>query len=113
MRGAWLAVAALLVLGCGDILSAVVRQTIVQISTPDEMRSRVFAVNAFFVGCSGQLGGFRAGTMAAMIGAVGSVVFGGCCVFVTIALWSWLFPGLRRIDSPDEAQSIDRSAPRP
>jgi MFS family permease len=93
-----------MVLGCGDIMSSIVRQTIVQITTPDEMRGRVMGVNSFFIGCSGQLGSFRAGLMAAMIGAVGSVVVGGCTVFVVIALWAWLFPDLRRVDRPDEAQ---------
>jgi MFS family permease len=100
-----LSIVALMVLGCGDIMSSIVRQTIVQITTPDEMRGRVAGVNSFFIGCSGQLGSFRAGVMAAMIGAVGSVVVGGCTVFVVIALWAWLFPDLRRVDRPDEAQS--------
>jgi MFS family permease len=99
-----LSIAALLLLGCGDIISSVVRQTIVQITTPDEMRGRVAGVNSFFIGCSGQLGAFRAGTMAAAIGAVGAVVVGGCAVFLTVALWLWLFPALRRVDRPDEAQ---------
>jgi MFS family permease len=99
-----LSIAALLVLGCGDILSSVVRQTIVQITTPDEMRGRVAGVNSFFIGCSGQLGSFRAGLMAAWIGAVGAVTLGGCAVFLSMALWLWLFPALRRVDRPDEAQ---------
>jgi MFS family permease len=99
-----LSIASLMVLGCGDIMSSIVRQTIVQVTTPDEMRGRVAGVNSFFIGCSGQLGGFRAGLMAAAIGAVGSVVVGGCAVFLTVALWIWLFPALRRVDRPDEAQ---------
>jgi hypothetical protein len=90
-----------MVLGAGDMVSAVVRQTIVQVTTPDEMRGRVGAVNSFFIGCSGQLGSFRAGVMAAWIGAVGSVVIGGCAVFATVALWYWLFPALRRVTRPD------------
>jgi len=99
-----LSIAALLVLGVGDILSSVVRQTIVQITTPDEMRGRVSGVNSFFINCSGQLGSFRAGLMAEWLGAVDSVVVGGCAVFLTVALWFWLFPALRRVDRPDEAQ---------
>jgi MFS family permease len=99
-----LSIASLMVLGCGDIMSSIVRQTIVQITTPDEMRGRVAGVNSFFIGCSGQLGSFRAGVMAALIGAVGSVVVGGCTVFVIVGLWAWLFPALRRVDRPDEAQ---------
>jgi MFS family permease len=99
-----LSISALLLLGVGDMLSSVVRQTIVQVTTPDPMRGRVGGVNSFFVGCSSQLGSFRAGLMAAWLGAVGSVAVGGCAVFLTIALWMWLFPALRRVDRPDEAQ---------
>jgi uncharacterized membrane protein len=86
------------------MVSSVVRQTIIYTTTPDAMRGRVAGVNSFFIGCSGQLGSFRAGVMAAMIGAVGAVVVGGCAVFATVALWLWLFPALRRVDRPDEAQ---------
>jgi len=99
-----LSIAALMLLGCGDMVSSVVRQTIVQVSTPDEMRGRVFGVNSFFLGCSGQLGGFRAGLTAEWLGAVGAVLLGGGAVFLTVALWVWLFPALRRVDRPDQAQ---------
>jgi len=98
-----LSIAALLLLGAGDMVSSVVRQTIVYTTTPDAMRGRVAGVNSFFIGCSGQLGSFRAGIMAAMIGAEGAVVVGGCAVFATVALWFWLFPALRQVDRPDEA----------
>jgi hypothetical protein len=93
--------------GGGDMMSSVVRQTLIQISTPDEMRGRVFAVNSLFIGTSGQLGAFRAGVTAAWFGAVGSVVIGGCAVFATVALWTWLFPSLRRVDRPDVAQEAE------
>jgi MFS family permease len=99
-----LSIAGLFLLGGGDMVSTVVRQTIVQLTTPDEMRGRVAGVNTFFIGCSAQLGAFRAGIMAEMVGAVGAVVVGGCAVFLTVALWTWLFPGLRQVDRPDEAQ---------
>ena len=101
-----LSIAALLLLGAGDMISSVVRQTIVYTTTPDAMRGRVAGVNSFFIGCSGQLGSFRAGVMAAMIGAVGAVVVGGCAVFATVALWLWLFPALRQVDRPDEPQPL-------
>jgi MFS family permease len=99
-----LSILALMVLGVGDMLSSVVRQTIVQISTPDEMRGRVFAVNSLFLGTSGQLGSFRAGLMAHWLGAVGSVTLGGAAVFATLALWALLFPALRHVDRPDVPQ---------
>src|SRR5262249_3731946 len=101
-----LSLLALFVLCGGGMVSAVRRQSIVQVTTPDEMRGRVGGVNSFFIGCSGQLGSFRAGVMAAWLGAVGSVVVGGCAVFVTVALWLWLFPKLRAVNRPDEAQPI-------
>jgi MFS family permease len=99
-----LSIASLLLLGAGDMVSSVVRQTIIYTTTPDAMRGRVAGVNSFFIGCSGQLGSFRAGIMAAMIGTVGAVVVGGCVVFATVALWLWLFPTLRQVDRPDVAQ---------
>jgi hypothetical protein len=95
---------ALMVVGAGDMVSTVVRQTVIQITTPDHMRGRVFAVNQLFVGSSQQLGGFTSGTLAALIGAVPAVVVGGCAVVTTVALWAWLFPTLRRMDRPDEPQ---------
>jgi hypothetical protein len=100
-----LSIAALMVMGCGDMLSSVVRQTLIIVTTPDGMRGRVSAINSLFYGTSGQLGAFRAGGMAAALGAVGSVVIGGCAVLATVALWPWLFPALRRVDRPDLPQS--------
>jgi len=99
-----LSILALMAIGSGDMISSVVRQTLIQMTTPDEMRGRVSAVNALFYGTSGQLGSFRAGVMAEGLGAIGSVVIGGAAVLATVALWVWLFPALRRVDRPDEAQ---------
>jgi hypothetical protein len=98
-------IAALMAIGSGDMLSSVIRQTLIQVTTPEQMRGRVFAVNSLFYGTSGQLGSFRAGVMAEAFGAVGSVVIGGCAVLATVALWPWLFPALRNVDRPDEVQS--------
>jgi MFS family permease len=98
-------IVALMAIGCGDMLSSVIRQTLIQVTTPEQMRGRVFAVNSLFYGTSGQLGAFRAGVMAEAFGAVGSVVVGGCAVLATVALWPWLFPALRNVDRPDEPQS--------
>jgi hypothetical protein len=99
-----LSVIALMAAGAGDMVSTIIRQTIIQITTPDEMRGRVFAVNQLFVGSSIQLGGFTSGMMAAVMGAVPAVVVGGCVVVGTVALWAWLFPSLRRMDRADEPQ---------
>jgi len=82
--------------------STVIRQTLIQVTTPDEMRGRVFSVNSLFYGTATHLGSFRAGVMAEWIGAIGSVTFGGCAIVATVALWAWLFPSLRRVDRPDE-----------
>jgi MFS family permease len=103
-RDVALSIAALMVIGSGDMVSSVIRQTLIQINTPDAMRGRVFAVNSLFIGTSGQLGGFYAGVSAALFGAVTAAVIGGCAVFATVALWTWLFPALRRVDRPDVPQ---------
>ena len=73
-----LSLAALFVLGMADVVSVVIRFSLVQLQTPDEMRGRVSAVNALFIGTSNQLGEFESGAAAALMGVVPSVVFGGC-----------------------------------
>jgi MFS family permease len=80
--------------GAGDMVSIVVRQTLVQLETPEEMRGRVSAVNSTFIGASNQLGEFRAGATAALLGAVGAVAMGGVGTLLVIALWMKLFPPL-------------------
>ena len=69
-----------------DLVSTVIRQTLIQVTTPDDMRGRVFAVNSLFYGTASHLGAFRAGVLAEYVGAVSSVVIGGCAVFATVAL---------------------------
>jgi MFS family permease len=101
----FVSIGALMAIGSGDMLSSVIRQTLIQVTTPEQMRGRVFAVNSLFYGTSGQLGSFRAGVMAEALGAVGSVVVGGCAVLATVALWPKLFPALAKLDRPDEPQS--------
>ena len=101
----FLSVTALMAMGGGDMLSSVVRQTLIQVTTPDGMRGRVSAVNSLSYGTGGPFGSFRAGVMAEAFGAVGSVVIGGCAVLATVVLWPWLFPALRHVDRPDEVQS--------
>jgi MFS family permease len=100
-----LSIAALMFIGSGEMLSTVVRQTLILVMTPDGMRGRVAAFDSLFYGTSSQLGAFAAGVMAAAIGAVGAVAISGCALLATVALWPWLFPALRRVDRPDEARS--------
>ncbi|MBM3567304.1 MAG: MFS transporter [Alphaproteobacteria bacterium] len=98
----WLSVLALLLVGAGDMVSVVVRQTVVQLWTPDRLRGRVNAVNAVFIGASNELGEFRAGTMAAWLGIVPAIVLGGIGAAGISVLWGWIFPDLRRIRRLDE-----------
>jgi len=93
-----LSLAALLVSGAGDMVSVVIRQSLVQLDTPDEMRGRVSAVNSVFIGASNQLGEFESGVTAAWLGPVGSVVLGGVGTLVVAAAWVRLFPALAQRD---------------
>jgi MFS family permease len=94
-----LSIAALVVLGATDMVSVVIRQTLVQLQTPDPMRGRVSAVNSLFVGTSNQLGDFRAGSMAALFGTVPAVLIGGIGTLLVVAVSIRLFPALLRIES--------------
>src|SRR5262249_62221827 len=80
----WLSMAGLAVLGAADAVSVVIRMTLVQLETPDEVRGRVSAVNSLFVSMSNQIGDFRAGVAAAFIGAVPAVLVGGIGALVTL-----------------------------
>ncbi|RCS22430.1 MFS transporter [Phyllobacterium salinisoli] len=93
---AWVSIAALALLGAADMISVYVRETLLQLWTPDHVRGRVNAVNMVFVGASNELGEFRAGFMAAMIGTVPAVVFGGAGSIAVAALWAYWFPQLRK-----------------
>ncbi len=97
-----LSVAALFVAGAADMISVVVRLTLVQLRTPDEMRGRVAAVSTVFIGASNELGEFESGVAAAWLGTVGAVVVGGVGTCVVVLLWALLFPALRRIDRAEE-----------
>lgn len=101
---AWLSIVALIVMGATDMISVYVRQTLVQLWTPDELRGRVNAVNMVFIGASNELGEFRAGSMAALIGAVPAVVIGGFGAIGVAALWAAWFPALRRIQRIDRVE---------
>ncbi len=93
-----LSLACLYILGAADMVSVVIRQTLVQAETPDGMRGRVSAVNAVFIGASNELGEFESGAVAALIGTVGSVVVGGIGTLLVAALWAQWFPALRDRD---------------
>jgi MFS family permease len=97
-----LSLMALAVLGSADAVSVVIRFSLVQLRTPPEMRGRVSAVNGMFTGTSNYLGDFRAGAVAAAVGAPLAAVLGGAGVFLMVAVWLFLFPQLRRIRSLDE-----------
>jgi len=94
-----LSLGALVVLGAADVISVVIRSSLVQIKTPDEMRGRVSAVNSMFIGTSNQLGEFESGLTAALFGVVPAVLMGGIGTIVVVILWMRLFPQLLRIDS--------------
>jgi MFS family permease len=92
----WMAVPALALVGACDMVSVSIRETIMQLWTPDEVRGRVNAVNSVFIGASNELGEFRAGMVAAWLGAVVAVVAGGIGTIAVALIWSQLFPGLRQ-----------------
>ncbi len=94
---------ALVIYGASDAISVVIRQSLVQIRTPYDMLGRVLAVNSMFTGSSGSLGEFRAGAVAAALGAVPSALIGGAGAIVVMLIWMWAFPQLRRVDklTPD------------
>ncbi|MFM8753268.1 MAG: MFS transporter [Phenylobacterium sp.] len=93
-----LSVFALAVLGAADMLSVYIRQTLVQLVTPDAMRGRVAAVSGLFIGASNELGEFESGVAARFLGPVGAAVFGGAGALAATALWARLFPDLRKAD---------------
>jgi MFS family permease len=97
-----LSLAALAVLGAGDMISVYVRLTLVQLRTPDDMRGRVSAVNGIFIGTSNQLGEFESGVTAALFGTVPAVLIGGIGTLAVVALWPVLFPGLWKADRLDD-----------
>ena len=91
-------VIALVLLGAGDMVSVYLRHLLVQLETPDEIRGRVSAVNAVFIGASNELGEFESGITAAWFGTVRAVVLGGIATVLVAATWAWWFPQLRRMD---------------
>ncbi|HEY2706696.1 MAG TPA: MFS transporter [Caulobacteraceae bacterium] len=97
-RLVWLSVGAMAVLGAADMLSVFVRQTLVQLVTPDAMRGRVAAVSTLFISASNELGEFRGGLVARFIGPINAVVYGGIGALIVTGVWAKLFPALRTAD---------------
>jgi MFS family permease len=94
----WVSVGALAVLGGADMLSVYVRQTLVQLVTPDPMRGRVAAVSSVFIGASNELGEFESGVVARFLGPIGAALFGGIGAIIVTGAWAGLFPALRKAD---------------
>jgi MFS family permease len=97
-RNVPLSLAALVFMGCGDMLSVNIRGILVQLNTPDSIRGRVSAINSMFIGTSNELGEFESGVTARWFGAVRAVVLGGVLTLAVVGAWIGLFPKLRRLD---------------
>jgi MFS family permease len=95
-RSLTISLIALLLAGASDMISVIIRATLTQLATPDEMRGRVTAVDMIFIGTSNEFGQFESGVTAQWFGTVPAVILGGVGTLVVVALWSWLFPELRR-----------------
>jgi MFS family permease len=94
----WVTIVALIVLGAADMVSVNVRQTLIQIVTPDHMRGRVSAVSMLFISASNELGEFETGVVARFLGPIGAAVAGGVGSLMATGLWAWWFPALRKAD---------------
>jgi len=103
-----LSLIALFLTGAADMVSVIIRATLVQVATPDEMRGRVSAVDMLFIGVSNELGEFESGLTAQWFGTVPAVVLGGVGTLLVIATWAWLFPDLRKADQLTVAELMPK-----
>jgi MFS family permease len=103
-----LSLIALFLTGAADMVSVIIRATLVQVATPDEMRGRVSAVDMLFIGVSNELGEFESGLTAQWLGTVPAVVLGGVGTLLVIATWAWLFPELRKADQLTVAELMPK-----
>ncbi len=103
-----LSLLALFLIGASDMVSVIIRATLVQVATPDEMRGRVNAVDMLFIGVSNELGEFESGLTAQWFGTVPAVVLGGVGPLLVIAAWAWLFPELRKADQLTVAELVPK-----
>jgi hypothetical protein len=106
-RAMWLSMLALALSGAFDLVSMVLRATILPLVTPDELRGRVNAVEMVFISASNELGAFESGVAAALVGAVPAVVIGGIATIVVAGVWWKLFPALARVDRLDELRPVE------
>ena len=100
-RSLWLSTVALALLGASDMISVYVRQSLIQLKTPNDMRGRVGAVSYLFIGASNELGEFESGVIARFLGPVGAALFGGVGSLGVTGLWALIFPELRKADRLD------------
>jgi hypothetical protein len=96
----------LFLIGASDMISAIVRSTMIQLATPDDMRGRVSAVNTVFIGASNEVGQFESGVTAHWMGAVPAVIAGGIGTMLIVLAWAALFPALRRVDQLTSAELV-------
>src|SRR6202007_1987177 len=89
---------ALFIVGATDMVSVIVRGTLIQVATPDQMRGRVNAVDMIFIGASNELGQFESGVTAQWFGTVPAVILGGLAAIAITGLWAWMFPQLRKVN---------------
>ena len=102
-RNLWLSMAALAILGAADMISVIIRGSLLQLATPPEMRGRVSAVNSLFIGASNELGEFESGLTAQWLGVVRATVAGGVGALAVAGAWAGLFPALRKADGLNAA----------
>ena len=106
-----LSIIALFLVGATDMVSVIVRGTLIQIATPDEMRGRVNAVDMIFIGASNELGQFESGITAQWLGTVPAVILGGAGAILVTAAWAWMFPELRRVQDVSMKEQVTISSP--
>ena len=104
----WVSILALFISGAADGISMVIRQTILQLKTPDDMRGRVSSVNSMFVGSSNELGAFESGLAAKIIGPVAAVVFGGTMTLITVVTTGIVSPTIRNLDLTEDIQANEK-----
>jgi hypothetical protein len=105
-RNLILSLMALVLMGACDMVSIIIRHTMLQLATPDEMRGRVSAVNSMFIGVSNEVGQFESGLTAQWFGTVPAVMLGGVGTIAIVILWAWLFPTLRRVNALSSSQGV-------